>query len=159
MPLRPDRRRQHPTPDDSHEVDPADFGITFDSPPTAEVLQADEPPADIQPIPVRLTNKVRVDQLPTELGITKSVEVSAADPEQLLPENPRRATINLWIGFGESVRVARTQAEARRDDSSIIILGNSGPYRFHWIDAVWAMKRAAGANTDRLCICTEDWAR
>jgi hypothetical protein len=156
MPLR--RSQLENRSSDTHDVDPEDF-VPFDTPPNDEVLQAENPAPEIQPVPVRLLNKVRVDQLPTELGITRSINVSSSEPERLLPWNPRRATINLWIGTGETVRVARSQAEALRDDSSIIIVGSSGPYRFHWVDECWAMKRAAGAATDRLCICTEDWAR
>jgi hypothetical protein len=152
------RRRARHEAHDTHDIDPDDF-VPFDTPPTAEVLQSELPEPDVQPVPVRLVNKVRVDQLPTELGITRSVNISATAPEQILPANPRRATVNLWIGTGETVRVARTAAEALRDDSSIIVVGSSGPYRFHWTDACFAMKRAAGAATDRLCICTEDWAR
>lgn len=155
MPL---KRPPQPTVRDTHAVHPEDF-LPFDTPPTDEVLQAEVSEPDIQPVPVRLVNKVRVDQLPTELGITKAINVSSSAPEQILPRNPRRATVNFWIGEGESVRVARTEMECERDDSSIIITDNSGPFRFHWVDECWAMKRATGLSTDRFCICTEDWAR
>jgi hypothetical protein len=151
MPLKP----RHT---DTHEVEPEDFA-PFDTPPTDEVLQAEEPDTEIEPVPVRLVNKVRVDQLPTELGITKSFKPSTTEPEQALPRNPRRATVNFWQVSGGSFRVARTQGEALRDDSSIIISSNAGPFRFHWVDECWVMQREAGAATDRLVICTEDWAR
>jgi hypothetical protein len=154
MPLRPRRHEVH----DTHDVDPDDF-VAFDTPPTDEVLQAEVPEPEVTPVPVRLVNKVRVDQLPTELGITKSFKPSTTVPEQVLPRNPRRATVNLWVASGGTYRVARSKAEAARDDSSIIIGGNSGPYRFHWVDECWAMQREAGAATDRLVVCTEDWAR
>lgn len=155
MPL----RRPHHQVRDTHDVDPEDF-LPFDTPATDEVLQAEDTEPELQPVPVRLVNKVRVDQLPTRLGITKSINVSSTEPEQVLPRNPRRAAINLWVPAGDTgVRVARTRDEALRDDSSIVIVTNSGPYRFHWIDEVYAMKRGAGASTDRFVICTEDWAR
>jgi hypothetical protein len=154
MPLRHPRLE----PTDTHDVDPEDF-VPFDTPSSADVLQSEDSAPELQPVPVRLVNKVRVDQLPTELGITRSINVSATAPERLLPWNPRRATINLWIPVGATVRVARSEAEALRDDSSIIIVSSSGPYRFHWVDECWAMKRAAGDANDRLSICTEDWAR
>jgi hypothetical protein len=155
MPLRRARHEPH----DTHDVDPDDFG-DFDTPPTDEVLQAEDTEPELQPVPVRLVNKVRVDQLPTEVGITKSFKPSTADPEQILPRNPRRATVNFWQVAGGSYRIARTQAEARRDDSSIIITSNAGPFRFHWVDECWSMQRESpGAATDRLVICTEDWAR
>jgi hypothetical protein len=157
MPLR--RPFAPHVPHDTHDVDPEDFAVPFDTPPTDEVLQSEEPEPEIQPVPVRLVNKVRVDQLPTELGITKSYKPSTTSPEKVLPRNPRRATVNLWVAGGGTFRVARTQAEAIRDDSSIIIGGNSGPFRFHWVDECWAMQREAGAATDRLVVCTEDWAR
>lgn len=144
---------------DTHAVDPEDF-LPFDTPDTDEVLQAEVAHPEVDPVPVRLVNKVRVDQLPTELGILRSIDVSSAAPEQLLPRNPRRATVNFWVGFGATAfRIARTRDEALRDDSSIIITTNSGPYRFHWVDECWAMKTAAGAGTDRLSYATEDWAR
>jgi hypothetical protein len=154
MPLR--RPRPAPAPTDTHAVEPEDF-TPFDTPSTAVVLQAEEPYPEIAPVPVRLVNKVRVDQLPTELGITKTINVSSAAPEQLLPENKRRATINFWLVSGETVRVARTHDEALRDDSSIVIVANAGPFRFHWTDACWAMKRVGAASL--LSIATEDWAR
>jgi hypothetical protein len=154
MPL---RRRAFDTSHDTHDVDPEDF-TPFDTPGTDEVLQAEEPDLELAPVTVRLVNKVRVDQLPTELGMTKAIKPSASQAELIVPRNPRRATINLWSVAG-TYRVARTEAECKRDDSSIVIVASIGPFRFHWVDEVWVMQREAGAATDRLVFVTEDWAR
>jgi len=155
MPL---RRTPAPTTRDTHAVAPEDF-VPFDTPSTAELLQVDDTAPEVQPVPVQLVNKVRVDQLPTEMGILKSINVSSTEPEQILPENKRRATVSLWVPIGETVRIGRTPDEARRDDSAVILTTNLGVYRAHWTDACYAMKRAAGVDTDRLSVATEDYAR
>lgn len=155
MPL---RRSPKPVTRNTHAVVPEDF-LPFDTPPTDEVLQAEYPEPEIKAVDVRLVEAAQVDPRPTELGILRSIDVDSTEPEQILPENPRRAAVTFWIGAGETVRVARTAQEAQRDDSSIIIPAVGGPYRFGWVDACFAMKRASGASTDRFCFATEDWAR
>jgi len=156
MPL---RRTPTPTTRDTHAVAPEDF-VPFDTPSTDEVLQA-EPPYEpgITSLPVHLVDVAQVEQRPTEVGMTKSVEVSAIAPELLIPENKRRATVTFWVAVGETVRVAPTAQEATRDDSSLVFVAGMAPTPFHWSGPVYGMKRAAGATTDRFVICTEDWAR
>jgi len=154
MPLRP--FNTHVRPDDEGNAVPQDF----DTPTTEAVLQVDgEAP---EAVPVRLTNKVRVDQLPTRLGQCFTFEGTVdlvAGPVKIVPENPRRASVTLQVAGSTAYRIARTPDEARRNSSSFLISSNSGPYRFHWTDALYAMKSAAGGATDTLSVLTEDWAR
>lgn len=135
-----------------------DEGETFDTPSTAEVLQADDD--EIRSVPVHLTNSVRVDQLPSKLGMVQTIVGPgyATNPVKLLPANPRRAAIT-FAASALSWRWAPTENAVRRADSSYVILVNQGPHRFHFTGEVWLMEHAVPGATDALAICTEDWAR
>lgn len=127
-----------------------------DTPDVHELMQAETGQPD-EPIPVRLTNPVQVNQLPTRLARMFSRAVGTV-PEKVLNDDPRRASIRM-IASGANVAfgLGRSQAECADDDCFRLAL-NSGPYVFHFTDEVWA-RRIGGAATDRLCITVEQWAR
>jgi hypothetical protein len=128
----------------------------FDTPPVAEVLQAETGQPD-EPIPVRLTNPVQVNQLPTRLASMFSVAFATAGPTQkVLNEDPRRAALRITVSGG-TFAIGRTQAEAA-DASAYVITTNAGPYIFHFVDELWA-RRITGVAADRLSISVEQWAR
>jgi hypothetical protein len=121
------------------------------------VLQHDE---GIGPevVPVRLTHKVRVEQLPTRMGAMMTVNVSETVPERLLPANPKRSSITFGATGGD-YWIGRSSEAVKRDESRFLCSAGlqAGMLRFHWTDELWALKRAVGAATDRLSIATEDW--
>jgi hypothetical protein len=126
-----------------------------ESPDVLEVLQYDG--EGVPTVPVRLTNKVRVEQLPTRMGAMMSVNVSATEPEMLLPRNPKRSTITL-VAIGIAFFIAWSKERCMRDESRFIVANTTGVVmKFHWTDELWVMKTGAGAAGDRLSIATEDW--
>jgi hypothetical protein len=94
------------------------------------------------------------------------------EPEQLLPEDPRRGALTIQAGgtavlqgSGVSWRVARTPHDVLRDDSSLIFgIGGAAATpqppacRFSWRQAMWVVQRSGGVN-GLLTVSAEQWAR
>lgn len=134
-------------------VEPYDF----DTPPVETVLQAEVGPDEA--IPVRLTNPVNVNQLPTHVGGLFSRLLPADVPGspaavKVLNKDPKRARLTITSPV-VVVAIGRTQAEAN-DPDAFRLDTNQGPFPFHFTEEVWA--RSTGAAT-RISICVEQWAR
>jgi len=126
----------------------------FDTPPVSEVLQAETGGPD-EAIPVRLTNPVNINQLPTHVGgmFSKSLAASPAAPVRILNADPRRAKITL--AGSVVVAIGRSQAEAA-DADAFRLEANQGPFPFHFTEELWA--RSTGA-AGRISVAVEQWAR
>jgi hypothetical protein len=130
--------------------------LNFDTPSVETVLQGETGQPD-EPIPVRLTNPVNVNQLPTRLASLSSRAFADTNTVKVLNADPRRARLALSTGTVAVFAIGRTQAEAA-DPNAFLITSNQGPFAFHFTDELWA-RRIGGAATDRLSIAVEQWAR
>lgn len=151
--------RRGPTEDETERADLVGTETVvepydFDTPPVAEVLQAEVGPDNA--VPVRLTNAVNVNQLPTRVGTlaSKLIAASPATAVRLLNADPRRAAVT-FVATAVEVAIGRTQAEAN-DDNAFRLLSQQGPYRFHFTEEVWVRSIAGSV---RLSYCVENWAR
>jgi hypothetical protein len=134
----------------------ADDDDNFDTPSVEQVLQAETGMPD-RPIPVRLVNPVNVNQLPTRLSamFSKAIAASPAPAIKVLNADPRRAAVTIALGGSNSFVIGRSQAEAA-DADAFVVVGNQGPYKFHFTDELWV--RCTGAAS-RVSIAVEQWAR
>lgn len=140
---------------DLHETETVVEPYDFDTPPVADVLQAETGQPD-DAVPVFLTNPVNVNQMPTRLGAMFSRELAAspAVPVKVLNADPRRAAVTI-TNPGVVIAIGRSQAEAA-DANAFRIDTNQGPYRFHFTEELWARSTAAAV---RMSIAVENWAR
>lgn len=150
---------------------------TYNTPPTDEVLQADEEP--MMTVPVSVENIARVDEVPTILGAMKRVYLPAASRAvPVLGRDPRRKRMVLWPcnTFDTEVVyvcIAPTEAEANAFEG--VILGSPGAngimrFEFTFMDGLWARPVAftdtaginivANASSDDtiLYVVSEQWA-
>jgi hypothetical protein len=134
----------------------------FKTPDVDTVLQAEtetpggETGMPDEPIPVRLTSPVNINQLPTTVGglFSKGLAASPAAAVKVLNADPRRAAVHLSCDTN-SVAIGRTQAEAN-DANAYVVSSGVGTFRFHFTEELWARSLAAAS---RLSICVEQWAR
>jgi len=131
--------------------------LNFDTPSVETVLQGETGQPD-EPIPVRLTNPVNVNQLPTRVASLSSKAFADTNAVKVLNADPRRARLLVHAsGGGASFAIGRTQAEAA-DANAFLITVNQGPFPFHFTDELWA-RRIGGSATDRMSFSVEQWAR
>jgi len=153
MPLRPHR---FDTSQDTHDVDPEDFG-SFDTPATEDVLGAEEEPYTIRPVPVCVEGTVRVEQPGGRAGGIYTVQVpleSGGVPVKLLNADPRReaATIvpldsDIFIGLERGDVI--DSPGAGRWPAAV-------PLVYRLTDELWATAVTAATTTT---IVVEQWAR
>jgi hypothetical protein len=145
---------------DAREVDAAELvedDGSYDVPDLDTVLQRDS--SEVDPgrvvVPVRLVGSipVPVDNIPLRLGGIGTRNLTTT-PVQIVPDDLRRGALVLVCSA--SVRIARTQAEADDASTSFLLSSSFGPWRFHFVDGIWAR---AVTGTATLGFVVESWAR
>lgn len=145
---------------DRARPDPEGNAVPYDTPDTGEVLERHGNGHEQAAWPVVLVNEVGIELQPFDARGFRTITSTAVigPPELVLPANPRRGALTLWIIQGAvSWRVARTAHDALRDDSSLVLVPGL-TFRFSWSAALWAQPRDAVAG-GTLHAHSEDWAR
>jgi hypothetical protein len=151
---------------------------SFDTPPEDDVFQEDET-SDI--VPVSIDGVVRVDEMPTELGMLGNILLpTGGQPVKVLSANPRRKRIIAWIYYAGTAP-ANTLIGAMLGRSFAECSGFTGPvlwsmnaitrYEFSFQSELWArgvnVENTLGVvdgivvstNDVLINVVTEDWAR
>jgi len=152
---------------------------TFDTPSGDDVLQEDE---SSDTVPVTIAEVVRVDEMPCDLGMVSNILLpSGGTPRQVLPYDPRRKRVILWVYYAGSAPADTLIGAMLGSSQAEISSGFTGPvlwsmnaitkYEFSFRNGLWAkgvnVENTAGAldgivastNDVLLNVVTEEWAR
>lgn len=141
---------------DTHDVDPEDFG-PFDTPDTENVLDAEEEPYTIRPVPVYVEGSVRIDQPGNRDGGLFTVQVplvSNGRAVKLLNGDARRETATI-VALDSDLYLGREPGD---------VINTPGacrwpvgvPLVYRLSDELWA-SAVTGATV--VSVIVEQWAR
>lgn len=151
---------------------------SFDTVPEDDLFQEDDSGQHGLPkTPVVVKNVVRTDEMPCHIGgMGRKLLVTGGLPELIVPFDPRRKRIIVWVftfGVGGEVCVmANNQAEVLGYNGALLWPGGAGVlrYEFECTDELWARGAdltessgsftAIGPSTDDMILSfvTEQWS-
>jgi hypothetical protein len=118
-----------------------------------EVLQHEDTPSRIAPVPVTVEGPTRVQPLPATVWNTRHYTTSDANAIQVATSNPKRARILLQT-FSKNHWIGESQAKARTGVGMIVPGG--GNREFFHTGEIWAIV-AETAGSDGLSVAEEYW--
>lgn len=137
----------------------------IDRPDVEDVLQEE---TGLVAVPVRINDIVRVDQLPNELAVPRTVVIGIGQCKQLCGHERRRSRVTIIV-FNNDVMIG-TRHMSRNDEGAFIPAGIPVPIHLSATDALWARPVSASTNgTDitfgeaadsaAVTVLEERWAR
>lgn len=129
-------------------------------PDTDEILQVEEEPAPMVPIPVVVTGPTRVQELPRKSWRGRTIIALGTTPKRILAADPHRALVELYA-WTDAILIAPTQFSfgddtyTTQEDGSAVKWPQAVVRAIHATGEVWA--RAATTTTD-LSVYVENWA-